>query len=159
MANPVQPKPDHYHSITPSIICKNAAAAIDFYKKVFDAKEIMRMPGPNGTIGHAELTIGDSPIMVSDEFPGRAVAPSAGPPSSSLYLYVTDVDATYKKALDNGATSTMPVTDMFWGDRFGTVIDPAGHHWAIATHKEDVAPEDMDRRSKEFMAKAAAAKP
>ncbi len=157
MANPVKPIPDGYHSITPSLICSNAAAAIDFYKKAFGAQEIMRMPSPDGKISHAELKIGDSAFMLSDEFPGRAVPPNPkAPPSSELFLYVTDADTTFKRAIEAGAKSEMPMQDMFWGDRYGKVVDPSGHHWGIATHKEDVAPEDMKRRAAEFMAKAAA---
>ena len=159
MANPVKPIPDGYHSITPSLICSNAAAAIDFYKKAFGAQEIMRMPTPNGKISHAELKIGDSPFMLSDEFPGRAVAPNAKAlPSNELFLYVTDADATFKRAIDAGAKSEMAIQDMFWGDRYGKIVDPSGHRWGIATHKEDVAPEDMKRRAAEFMAKAASGK-
>ncbi len=157
MANPVKPIPDGYHAITPSIICRNAAAAIDFYKKAFGAKEIMRMDGPGGTITHAELKIGDSAIMLSDEFPGRAVAPNASAlPSSSLFLYVTDADATFKQAVDAGAKATMPMMDMFWGDRYGNVVDPFGHHWGIATHKEDLTTEEIQSRAAAFFAKAAA---
>ncbi len=157
MANPVKPIPDGYHSITPSLICSNAAAAIEFYKKAFGAQEIMRMPSPDGKISHAELKIGDSAFMLSDEFPGRAVPPNPKAlPSNELFLYVTDADATFNRAIDAGAKSEMPMQDMFWGDRYGKIIDPSGHHWGIATHIEDVAPEDMKRRAAEFMAKAAA---
>jgi len=160
MANPVKPIPDGYHAITPSLICGNAAAAIEFYKKAFGALEIMRMPAPGGKISHAELKIGDSAFMLSDEFPGRAIPPNPNAlPSSELFLYVTDADATFNRALEAGAKSEMPIQDMFWGDRYGKIIDPAGHHWGIATHKEDVAPEEMKKRAAEFMAKAAAAKP
>jgi PhnB protein len=159
MADPVKPIPDGYHSITPSLTCRDAAAAIEFYKKAFGAKEIHRMPSPDGKISHAELKIGDSTIMVNDEFPGMAMAPpTSGIPSNYLFLYVTDVDATFKRSVEAGAKSTMPVQDMFWGDRYGKITDPAGHHWGIATHVEDVTPEEMQRRGAEFMAKAAAAK-
>jgi PhnB protein len=160
MANPVKPIPDGYHAITPSLTCRNAAAAIDFYKKAFGAQEVMRMPSPDGKIGHAELKIGDSTIMLNDEFPGMSAGPDPHAiPSTTLFLYVTDVDTTYKRAIEAGAKSVTPVQDMFWGDRYGNLTDPAGHRWGIATHKEDVAPDEMKRRAAAFMSKAAAATP
>jgi len=160
MSKAVKPIPDGYHSITPSLTCRNAAQAIEFYKKAFGAQEIMRMPAPDGKIGHAELKIGDSLIMLNDEFPGMCAAPDAkAKPSNTLFLYVANVDDTFKRAIDAGAKSVMPVQDMFWGDRYGTITDPAGHHWGLATHKEDVAPEDMKKRAAEAMSKAATAAP
>ncbi len=119
MANPVKPIPDGYRAIAPSLICGNAAAAIEFYKKAFGAQEIMRMPAPGGKISHAELKIGDSAFMLSDEFPGRAIPPNPNAlPSSELFLYVTDADTTFNRALEAGAKSEMPIQDMFWGDRY-----------------------------------------
>ena len=161
MAGNVSPIPQGYHSISPALTCKDAARAIEFYKEAFGATEIMRMPGPGGSVAHAELRIGDSVIFVSDEFPGMSAAPSpTATPSSYLFLYTADVDATFNKAIAAGAKESMPVMDMFWGDRFGKVTDPFGHSWGVATHVEDVAPEEMTRRAAEWqasMARAAAA--
>ena len=154
MASNVRPIPEGYHSISPALTCKNAARAIDFYKEAFGATEIMRMSGPGGSIGHAELRIGDSVIFVSDEFPGMSAAPAPGAaPSSYLFFYTEDVDATCNRAVAAGATVAMPVSDMFWGDRFGKLTDPFGHSWGVATHVEDVAPDEMARRSAEWTAK------
>ena len=161
MSDHVRPIPEGYHSISPAITCKNAAAAIEFYKEAFGATEFVRMPGPGGMIMHAELRIGDSLIFVSDEFPGMSVAPTPGAvPSYSLFLYTPDVDAVFDRAVAAGAAVTMPLTNMFWGDRYGKITDPFGHSWGVATHVEDVAPEEMERRSAEWTAgmnKAAAA--
>jgi PhnB protein len=154
MQNNVRPIPDGYHSISPAITCKNAAAAIDFYKKAFGAAEINRMDGPGGVVMHAELRIGDSVIFVSDEFPGMSAAPAPGAtPSSYLFLYAEDADATFNRAVAAGATPTMPLADMFWGDRYGRLTDPFGHSWGVATHVEDVSPDEMARRSAEWTAK------
>lgn len=159
MARATNPIPKGYHTITPSLTCRDAAKAIDFYKKAFGAQELMRMPSPDGKIGHAEIKIGDSVVFISDEFPGRTAAPSpTATPSSSLFLYVEDVDAVYNRAVSAGAKSTMPLQDMFWGDRFGNVVDPFGHQWGLATHIEDVAPDEIERRSAAFFAKAAGQK-
>jgi PhnB protein len=161
MPENVRPIPEGYHSISPAITCKNAAGAIDFYKEAFDATEINRMPGPGGMVMHAELRIGDSIIFVSDEFPGMSAAPAEGAiPSGYLFLYTPDVDSVFNRAVAAGATVTMPLSDMFWGDRYGKLTDPFGHSWGVATHVEDVAPEEMMRRSAEWtanMTKAAAA--
>jgi PhnB protein len=161
MPDNVRPIPEGYHSLTPAITCKNAANAIDFYKEAFGATEINRMPGPGGMIMHAELRIGDSVIFVSDEFPGMSVAPTPGAtPSSYLFLYAPDVDTIFNRAVAAGAQVSMPVVDMFWGDRYGKLTDPFGHSWGVATHVEDVAPDEMARRSAEWtsnMTKAAAA--
>jgi len=148
MANPVKPVPDGYHNVTPYLVIKGAAAAIDFYKKAFGATEIMRMPQPDGRVGHAELKFGDSHIMLADEFPEiDAVSPKTlGNSPVGLLLYVDDVDATFAKAVSLGATVNKPLADQFYGDRNGTVVDPFGHKWTIATHKEDVSPEEMERR-------------
>ena len=159
MAKATNPIPQGYHTITPSLTCRDAAKAIDFYKKAFGAQELMRMPSPDGKIGHSEIKIGDSVVFISDEFPGRTAAPSpTATPSSSLFLYVEDVDAVYNRAVSAGAKSTMPLQDMFWGDRFGNVVDPFGHQWGLATHIEDVAPDEIERRSAAFFAKAAGQK-
>jgi len=160
MIDNVHPIPEGYHSVTPSITCKEAAKAIDYYKKVFGATEIMSMLGPGGTVMHAELKIGDSVIFVSDEFPGMSSAPvSTSSPSYGLFLYVEDVDGIYNRAVAAGASVVMPITNMFWGDRYGKVVDPFGHHWGLATHVEDVSPEEMKRRQEAWaatnMAKAA----
>jgi PhnB protein len=139
--------PEGYHSLTPYLVCKDAAKAIEFYSRVFGAEETVRMPGPNGRIMHAEVKIGDSMLMLSDENPDRgAVAPSGKGRSASLMFYTTDVDAVFKRAIDAGASSIEAPTDMFWGDRMGNLMDPFGHQWAIATHKEDVAPDEMEKR-------------
>lgn len=145
---PVKPIPEGYHSVTPYLIIKGATAAIDYYKKVFGATEIMRFPTPDGQIGHAELKIGDSPIMLADEMPGRGyVSPKTlGGTPVSIMIYVNDVDTVFKKAVDTGAQVDQPIKDQFYGDRSGTIHDPFGHVWTIATHKEDVTPEEMKRR-------------
>lgn len=156
----VRPVPQGYHSITPSLTCQNATRAIDFYKSIFGASEVMRMPGPDGKIGHAELRIGDSVIFVNDPWPGMASAPSgASPQAISLFLYTENVDSVFNRAVQAGCRVDMPLADMFWGDRYGKLTDPFGHQWGLATHVEDVPPEEMKRRSAEWtkqMAKAAA---
>ena len=149
---PVKAIPQGFHTITPGLTCKNASAAIELYKKAFGAKEINKMTGPNGRIMHAELQIGDSRLFLADEFPGMSAAPQAGaPPSQALYLYVEDVDAKYKQAIAAGCREGMPLANMFWGDRFGSVVDREGHHWNLATHVEDVEPAELERRSQEWM--------
>jgi len=154
MPNNVQPIPDGYHSISPAITCKNAASAIDFYKEAFGATEMNRMTGPGGMVMHAELRIGDSVIFVSDEWPGMSAAPTPGAtPSYYLFLYTPDVDTVFNRALAAGAKVAMPVADMFWGDRYGKLTDPFGHSWGLATHVEDVAPDEIARRSAEWTAK------
>jgi PhnB protein len=158
MPNSAKPIPEGYHSITASLVCKDAARAIEYYKKVFGAQEKMRMPTPDGKIGHAELKIGDSNIFVSDEFPQMGAVAPTGPGSIYLFLYVPDADAVFKGAVSAGARVDMPLVDQFWGDRYGKVTDPFGHQWGIATHTEDVSPEEMDRRSSEFARKMAAGK-
>ena len=144
---PVKAIPEGYHSITPYLVCKDAAKAIEFYTKAFGAKEFVRMPGPEGRIMHAEIKIGDSNVMLSDENPDRgAVAPSGSGRSISLMFYTDDVDRTFKRAIDAGASSIDAPNDMFWGDRMGTLQDPFGHQWAIATHVEEISPEEMQKR-------------
>ena len=149
-----RPIPEGYHTVSPALAIDGAADAIDFYKRAFGATERYRMPSPDGKIAHAELEIGDSVVMLSDPFPQSTVkAPTAlGGTSVSIFLYVEDVDALFQQAIDAGATVTMPLEDMFWGDRFGTLIDPYGHHWSLATHVEDVTPEEMEERGKQAMA-------
>jgi PhnB protein len=158
MADKVRGIPEGYHTMTPALTCKNAAQAIEFYKKAFGATELMRMEGPGGSIGHAELQIGDSRFFVNDEFPGMAAAPDANSaPSSYVFMYSENVDSDFSKAQEAGATVTMPLMDQFWGDRFGKLKDPYGHHWGLAQHMEDVAPDEMERRSKEWQAQMAKA--
>ena len=148
MASKVKPVPDGYHSITPYLVIKGAAAAIDFYKKAFGAVEVMRMPQPDGRVGHAELKFGDSFVMMADEFPEmKVVSPKTlGNSPVGILLYVDDVDAVFNQALSLGATAEKPLADQFYGDRNGTLIDPFGHKWTIATHIEDVSHEEMKRR-------------
>lgn len=152
MAN-VKPIPDGYHTLTPHMICKGAEKALDFYKKAFGAEELCRMPGPDGTgVMHAEIKIGDSHLMMCDEFPGmeHCKSPqSLGGSPVTLHLYVTDVDTAFKKAIDAGCTAEMPPTDMFWGDRYGKLRDPFGHNWSIATHIADPTPEEMAKGAEE----------
>ena len=152
MAKATQAIPPGFHSVTPSLTVRDAAAAIEFYKKALGAEELMRMPLPNGKIGHAEIKVGDSIIFLNDEFPemGNKSPQTLGGNSGALYVYVEDVDKSFKRATDAGASTKMPVTDMFWGDRYGQVVDPFGHVWGMSTHVEDVEPEEMERRSKEW---------
>lgn len=140
--------PDGYYSLTPYLNVKGAAQAIEFYQKAFGATEIVRMPGPGDRIMHAEVRIGNSVLMLADENPDRGqLSPATlGGAGSSIMLYTSDVDATFKQALAAGATEVMAPMDMFWGDRMGNLKDPFGHSWAIATHKEDVSPEEMGKR-------------
>jgi PhnB protein len=151
---PVKPIPEGYHTLTPYLTVENAADAIEFYERAFGAKERVRMSAPDGSIGHAELEIGDSLIMLSDPFPQSTVrSPTeVGATTASVHVYLEDVDAAFKRAIDAGATSSMDVDDMFWGDRMGTVTDPFGHVWSIATHVEDVTPEEIEERGKAAMA-------
>ena len=145
--------PDGYHSVTPYLIIKGAAKAIEFYKQAFGASELMRMEGPDGRIGHAEIKIGDSPIMLADEYPEigyRSPAALGGTPVS-IMLYVEDVYTLFPRAVAAGAKVLQPVQDQFYGDRSGTVADPFGHVWTLATHKEDLSPEEMRRRGEDAM--------
>jgi uncharacterized glyoxalase superfamily protein PhnB len=140
-----KPIPDGMHTVTPHLCCAGAADAIEFYKQAFDAIETTRMPGPDGRLMHASIRIGDSTVMLHDEMPEHgAFGPKALKGSSvTIHLYVDDADAVAARAVRAGATCTMPVTDMFWGDRYGQVEDPFGHRWSIATHVRDVTPEQM----------------
>jgi PhnB protein len=150
----VKPIPEGYHTLTPYIEIENAGEAIEFYKRAFGATEQVRMDAPGGRIGHAELEIGDSLLMLADPFPQSSIrTPKAvGGTTVNLFMYVEDADAVVQQAVDSGATVTRPVENMFWGDRFGIVTDPYGHTWSIATHVEDVSPEEMEERSKAAMA-------
>jgi PhnB protein len=152
-----KPIPEGYHSVTPFLTLDDAGKAIDYYKQAFGAKERMRMEAPGGKIGHAELEIGDSLVMLSDSFPQSSTkAPTElGGTTGGVFLYVEDVDAVVKRAVDGGATITMEVADQFWGDRFGSIRDPFGHSWSLATHVEDVPPEEMAERAKKAMAEMA----
>lgn len=148
---PVRPIPEGYHSITPYLVISEAAKAIDWYKQAFGAQQTLRMEDPTtGKIGHAELKIGDSYIMLADEYPdmGYRSPKTLGGAGISLLLYVKDVDGTVKQAVDAGAKIERPLEDQFYGDRTGTIQDPFGHVWTIATHIEDVSPEEMLERSK-----------
>jgi len=142
----VQPIPAGYHSVTPYLMVRDAARAIAFYRDAFGAKEVMRFDGPNGKIAHAEVTIGDSHVMLADESPEFAGPQTLGGAGVSLMLYVDDVDATFAQAVAAGATARRPVADQFYGDRLGTLADPFGHVWSIATHREDVSLGEMQRR-------------
>jgi len=152
----VQPVPQGYGTVTPYLVIKGAARAMDWYKQVFDAEEVYRMAGPEGRIMHGEIRIGDSVLMVCDEFPEMEKWRSPetlGATTVALWIYSEDCDAIYSKAVSAGAISEMAPQDMFWGDRSGRFTDPFGHSWTVATHKEDLAPEEMARRQREFMTK------
>ncbi len=149
----VKPIPDGYHTVTPYLIIKGAVKALDFYRRAFGAKELFRMSDPNGRIGHAEIRIGDSCIMLADEMPemNHRSPQSLGGTPVGILLYVEDVDAQFATAITAGGTETRPVRDQFYGDRSGTLTDPFGHVWTIATHKEDVSHEEMTRRIEALM--------
>jgi PhnB protein len=149
----VKPVPEGYHVVTPYLVVHDAAGAIEFYKKAFGASELMRFPGPGGKLMHAEIKIGDSPIMLADEMPemdARGPQSYGGSPVG-LAVYVPDVDAVVRKAEAAGAKVVRPVQDQFYGDRSGTLVDPYGHKWTIATHKEDVSSDEMQRRFADLM--------
>jgi PhnB protein len=140
----VKPVPEDMPAVTPHLVCEGAASAIEFYKKAFGAKEVARLPGPDGKLMHAQITINGAPIMLVDDFPDwGSLGPKAlkGSPVT-IHLYVENVDAVVAQAVKAGATVTMEVADQFWGDRYGRVVDPFGHHWSIATHVRDVDPKD-----------------
>jgi PhnB protein len=145
--------PDGYHSVTPYLIVKGGAEAINFYKRAFGAVEQMRMASPDGRIGHAEIKIGDSVIMLADEHPesGHRSPQSLGGAGVSLMVYVDQVDEVFKQAVASGAKELRPLKNQFYGDRSGTLQDPFGHQWTLATHIEDVAPDEMRRRAEKFM--------
>lgn len=154
-----QPVPKGFHTVTASLYVRNAAQAIDFYKKALGAEEIMRMAGPDGKIGHAELKIGDSIIFLSDENPawGTKSPQTLGGTSGGIYLYVEDVDKSFQRAVDAGGKVHMPVADMFWGDRLGSIVDPYGHYWTLSTHTQDMTEQEMEEGAKKFNAQMAAA--
>jgi PhnB protein len=143
----VSPIPEGYHSVTPYLTVHDAEAALDFYARAFGATEMLRMP-MGDKIGHAEIRIGDSHVMLSDEWPdmGKLSPKSRGGATSGLMIYLPDVDAAYRRALEAGAEAERPPEDQFWGDRMGSVKDPFGHSWTLSTHVEDVSPEEMQRR-------------
>jgi PhnB protein len=147
--------PKDYNSVTPYLVVRGAVQAIDYYKKVFGATEVVRMPGPDGKIGHAELKIGDSRIMLADENPnmgqGHTSAATIGASPVSLYVYLPDVDGVIERATAEGAKILKPIEDQFYGDRTGFIQDPFGHLWGVATHIEDVSPKDMEERVKKVM--------
>ncbi|PYS64996.1 MAG: glyoxalase [Acidobacteria bacterium] len=151
--------PEGYHSVTPYLIIKGAADAIEFYKKAFGATELFRFPAPDGKIGHAEIKIGDSPIMLADEFAemGYKGPRALGGSPVSLMIYLEDVDTVFNRAVEAGASVKEAVQDKFYGDRTGTLTDPFGHVWHVATHKEDVSMEEMEERAKAASAKASGA--
>ena len=152
-----KPIPDGFHTATSSIVVSDSKKAIEFYKKAFDAKEIYQMPAPDGKIMHAMVQIGDSFVMMCDEFPqmGCKAPESLGGTASSIHLYVSDADKVFNQAVNAGATPSMPIMDAFWGDRFGTITDPFGHSWSIATHQKDMSPEEMKKAGEEYFASMA----
>jgi PhnB protein len=148
----VKPIPDGMHAVTPHIVCAGAASAIEFYKKAFGAVESGRLPGPDGKLVHAAIRIGDSAVMMMDEMPEWGVlGPKAlkGSPVT-IHLYVDDADAFVERAVKAGAKVTMPVEDQFWGDRYGKIEDPFGHHWSVGTHVRDVSPDEMKKAMREM---------
>ena len=153
---PVSPIPEGYHSVTPYLILKNAADAIEFYKKAFGAVELLRMAAPGGKIGHAEIKIGDSPVMLSDEYPdmGFKGPESLGGTPVSLMIYVDDVDKIFPQAIAAGGKEVRPLQNQFYGDRSGTLTDPFGHVWTISTHVEDVPEEELAKRAEAAMKEA-----
>ncbi|MGH7882118.1 MAG: VOC family protein [Candidatus Dormibacteraceae bacterium] len=151
--NTVQPIPEGFHTLTPTLVVRGAARAIDFYKQAFGAVELSRAPSPDGQlIWNATLQIGDSRFMLCDEMPdGGCLGPqSVGGSSAGIHIYVEDADTVYQRAIDAGATVIMAIENMFWGDRYGTIRDPFGHTWSIATHIENPSKEEMERRTKGF---------
>lgn len=149
MASQTRQIPEGFHTVTPYLVVRDAAGAIDFYKQAFGAEELFRLEGPPGKIGHAEIKIGDSIIMLADEMEsGNCRSPqSLGGTAVNILLYVKDVDQVFNQAISAGAEVAMPLDDMFWGDRYGQVTDPFGHSWALATHKEDIPPEELQKRA------------
>jgi uncharacterized glyoxalase superfamily protein PhnB len=150
----IKPIPEGMHTVTPHLVCANAAEAIEFYKNAFDAVELVRLPGPEGKLMHAMIRIGDSMAMLADEFPDWG---SFGPKSLkgtpvTIHLYVEDADELVERAVGAGARVIMPVKEMFWGDRYGQIEDPFGHHWSVATHVRDVSPEELERAASKALA-------
>lgn len=159
MAAKARPIPEGFHSITPHLTVRDAVKMIEFYKKAFGAKEIEVKKMPDGKVMHAKIKIGDTFVMLNDEFPDMGGSCASLSPlalkgvSCTLNLYVEDADFVWKQAIAAGATEAMPMADMFWGDRYGLLTDPSGHRWAITTHKEDLTPEQIDKRAMEFFSK------
>ncbi len=153
-------KPTGYHTLTPYLTINGVAKAIEFYKSAFGAEELHRMPGPDGKVMHAEIKIGDSIIMLSDECPemGAKSPQTLNGTPVAIFMYVQDVDKAYNQATASGAISVMEPKDQFWGDRYCNLIDPFGHKWALATHIEDVAPDEMKKRGEQFFKQMASAK-
>ncbi|MFQ5670500.1 MAG: VOC family protein [Acidobacteriota bacterium] len=153
----LKPIPEGFHTISPSLVIKDAAHAIDFYQKAFGAEVVLRLTGPNHSVVHAEIKIGDSIIMIGEEWPGHHVQSPASleGTTSTLHLYVKDVDASHEQAVAAGACEIMPPADMFWGDRFSSVMDPYGHSWSMATHIKDLSPEECQKACDEWMARMA----
>jgi PhnB protein len=153
---PTKPIPEGYSTVTPYLIIKNASKAIDWYKQALGAQELFKMASPDGRVMHAEIRIGNSPIMICDEFPEMSAdwrsPETLGGVSCGLWIYTDDCDAAYEKAISAGAKSVSPPADMFWGDRYGQFTDPFGHSWGVATHKEDVSMEELKRRQEQWMA-------
>lgn len=160
MATSVKPIPEGFHTVTPSLVVRDAAKAIDFYKKALGAQELVRMPSPDGKIMHAELKIGDSIIFIADENPNMGVKSpqTLGGCTGVLNVYVPNVDQVFQQAVAAGSKQSMPVADQFWGDRYGSLIDPFGYVWGIGTHKEDLSPKEMEQRAQEFFASMATRK-
>lgn len=157
MAGNVNPIPQGYHTVTPYLVVRNGHRALDYYQQAFGATDVKVMNGPGDKIGHAEFKIGDSTIMLVDEMGPNRSPQSLGGSPVSIFLYVEDVDSVYDQAVKAGGKGEMPPQDMFWGDRFGRLTDPFGHQWALATHIEDVAPEEMEQRAQKAMAHMAQA--
>lgn len=149
--------PDGYHSVTPYLIVKGASEALEFYARALDAQELFRMPMPDGRIGHAEMKIGDSPIMLADEMPemGYRSPQTLGGAAVSIMVYLENVDEVYQRCLSMGAKELQPLQNQFYGDRSGTFVDPFGHVWTLATHVEDVPPDELQRRAKQASEKMA----
>ena len=147
----VAPIPAGYHSVTPYLVLRDAAAAMEFYKKAFGATELYRLAGPDGKVAHGEIRIGDSPVMLGEEMDGYGGPHALGGTPVSLMVYVPDVDRMFAQALAAGAKEQRPVADQFYGDRSGTLVDPFGHVWSLATHVEDVPPAEIDRRFAKMM--------
>jgi uncharacterized glyoxalase superfamily protein PhnB len=149
----VRPVPEGFHTVTPHLVVRDARAALDFYGRAFGAEEVSRMPGPDGRLMHSHIRIGDSPLFVVDEFPEwGALGPQGDQSPVTIHLCVEDADATFARAVEAGATPVMPVDLTFWGDRYGKLLDPFGHHWSIATRVEDLTPEQMAERGAKLFA-------
>jgi PhnB protein len=155
MTEKVKPIPDGFHTITPHLTVRDAKGAIEFYQKAFGAQVLNVAPGPGGKVMHAALKIGDSILMLNDEFPefGGQLGPSATGSSVALHVYLDDIDTAFQRAVSAGATVKMPLMDQFWGDRYGVVIDPYGHRWSLATHTRDMSPEEMEQEQEKAFSK------